>query len=1240
ASGVRTLGDVRATTPQQLTELGVTGEQQQILAHALTEVGTAPVPATEPARRQARGGARRVGRDVGRDVVVRTTNGGRIDLDSTADVRQGSQLIADGGQLTVGAGSIVHAATLVARSRVDIGAEVRVGPGARIVDSPFSATTGVGRPAPVRIEDRAVVGANAVIMGGITVGAGAWIGAGAVLTADVAAGAIVVPENMVGNAVRARAPPKTLRFGAPRTRREALRQVRAAVGTARYRPMMRRALLAQLRHPRGVRVAWPVMVDDAVVVDLGAGGRIRLGHQVRLRHRTQLLAEGGEIAIGAFSWMRNTTISGRAGVAVGEYTQFAQGSRIDASAGPVRIGNDVWFGSNVVVRGPATIGDGTVIGAGAVVTGDVPAGTIMIAPGAAPRATGAAAPVPFTEPTPGTDPDARFEPRGHARFDIDPSAQVGAGTVLLPEGGTTTIAEHASLVGVAILAHHDVGIGPRTRVEPGTQIVTFNHNIGDIEQPIATQGVNGAPIRLGADVWIGPNAVILRGVKIGDGAVVGPGALVLKDVPAATVVIAPGAAATVIGHLGDDPATRNAQLTALVGQARAVLPSDPHQARGLLAKAHTLLDLAAPPGDVIAAQAVAEVDALAAAAAALSPALAAPDGTAILLDFDGTTAHHVADPKILRLVEKLQAARTIPGVTELLARMAGIYRTVAYSSGRPAAFLDNAVAVPGIDYYGSHGRNRKLGAGQIEVDERVAPYEAALQALIKTYDKSALRVLGVASEPQAGNWAIAWDPDSLVAVAAVREIKAAAEAAGLRIGGNPQFPVVDITAPVDTTKGDAVARVAAQEGVQVVVVAGDDKTDLNMFDAVDQALRDGAIRTGVKIAVRDPEKTPQELLDRATLVVDGPEGLRDVLAILAGGPGTGPGAGPDRPIQPRAPPDTPGWLQRLPAPSRELLAAELRRHLSAHLRVPTDGGQPDQAGVIMPLGRAPDVTGLHRQLDGPELDGDQQKVWAADLLPVRLRVPGVSSDVAELAETIVLAVQELLAGVTDGPAMGRLGDDARQRAPPLAVHYQRVPIRVPGSGRWTTAGYRRQSDVLHIYARDGHGALTAYVAGEIGPDLGYPPDQSARLGALAAAAASGVSTSLLTRADLAELDGLARTRRLGVLGDLFADPAGPEQLTPLRGPAAARVTELRAAVFERLSRMPRSGPRAAVHTLRAGWLRFGERRTELAARAARLPSARNHAWRSEESRSHRWAMWIGSSFSVGVVLTGIYSTAV
>lgn len=47
-------------------------------------------------------------------------------------------------------------------------------------------------------------------------------------------------------------------------------------------------------------------------------------------------------------------------------------------AKPIKVGNNVWFGSNIVVLPGVTIGDGAVIGAGCVVSKDVPPNTVFV----------------------------------------------------------------------------------------------------------------------------------------------------------------------------------------------------------------------------------------------------------------------------------------------------------------------------------------------------------------------------------------------------------------------------------------------------------------------------------------------------------------------------------------------------------------------------------------------------------------------------------------------------------------------------------------------------------------------------------------------------------------------------------------------------------------------------------------------------------------------------------------------
>ena len=61
---------------------------------------------------------------------------------------------------------------------------------------------------------------------------------------------------------------------------------------------------------------------------------------------------------------------------------------------------------------------------------------------------------------------------------------------------------------------------------------------------------NKGDIVIGNDVWIGYEAVILSGVKIGDGAIIGTRAVVTKDVPPYTIV--GGVPAKPIRHRFDD----------------------------------------------------------------------------------------------------------------------------------------------------------------------------------------------------------------------------------------------------------------------------------------------------------------------------------------------------------------------------------------------------------------------------------------------------------------------------------------------------------------------------------------------------------------------------------------------------------------------------------------------------------------------------------------------------------------
>ena len=73
-----------------------------------------------------------------------------------------------------------------------------------------------------------------------------------------------------------------------------------------------------------------------------------------------------------------------------------------------------------------------------------------------------------------------------------------------------------------------VRIGDFAQFGPGVQIPTPLHPLNAGQR---RREEYGAPVEIGADVWVGAGALILPGVRIGDRAVIGAGSVVTRDVP-------------------------------------------------------------------------------------------------------------------------------------------------------------------------------------------------------------------------------------------------------------------------------------------------------------------------------------------------------------------------------------------------------------------------------------------------------------------------------------------------------------------------------------------------------------------------------------------------------------------------------------------------------------------------------------------------------------------------------------
>ena len=120
---------------------------------------------------------------------------------------------------------------------------------------------------------------------------------------------------------------------------------------------------------------------------------------------------------------------------------------------------------------------------------------------------------------------------------VGDSCEINQGVELNPFGGSIRIARRVWLGPyVVIYGHGGIEIGEQTLVSMHCTILSSNHGVPPVGQLIRDTADQLLPTKIGRDVWIGANAVILGGVAIGDGAVVAAGAVVNRDVEAGAIV--------------------------------------------------------------------------------------------------------------------------------------------------------------------------------------------------------------------------------------------------------------------------------------------------------------------------------------------------------------------------------------------------------------------------------------------------------------------------------------------------------------------------------------------------------------------------------------------------------------------------------------------------------------------------------------------------------------------------------
>ncbi|MGB0713801.1 MAG: acyltransferase [Gammaproteobacteria bacterium] len=131
-----------------------------------------------------------------------------------------------------------------------------------------------------------------------------------------------------------------------------------------------------------------------------------------------------------------------------------------------------------------------------------------------------------------------------ANTKIEPGIRVGERSLVLENALINANEGHVNIgddcwIGPFCLLYGNGGIdiGNGVLIAAHTSINTVSHNADRADQPMSQQGINTAPVVIEDDVWIGLNASILQGVRIGTGSIIGAGSVVTRDIPPYSIAV-------------------------------------------------------------------------------------------------------------------------------------------------------------------------------------------------------------------------------------------------------------------------------------------------------------------------------------------------------------------------------------------------------------------------------------------------------------------------------------------------------------------------------------------------------------------------------------------------------------------------------------------------------------------------------------------------------------------------------
>jgi trehalose 6-phosphate phosphatase len=247
----------------------------------------------------------------------------------------------------------------------------------------------------------------------------------------------------------------------------------------------------------------------------------------------------------------------------------------------------------------------------------------------------------------------------------------------------------------------------------------------------------------------------------------------------------------------------------------------------------------------------------------------APGSVAIFTDIDGTLAPIVPTPDMSEVPAELK---------ELLARLSERCLLVAGVSGRKTEDALDLVGLADVVYFGNHGFEI-LRDGKVEVTPEALPYLEQVQEL-EARAREELAPLGAFVEEKGITASIHYrNAPPEVGERAVEFVKREGERLGLRI--TVGRGVVEARPPIQADKGTAVRTLVEEYAPERAMFIGDDTTDLDAFRELVALREEGTLREILRVGVAS-EEGPPEITSEADIVVDGVEGVSEVLRALLG----------------------------------------------------------------------------------------------------------------------------------------------------------------------------------------------------------------------------------------------------------------------------------------------------------------------------------------------------------------------